>query len=299
MSNSLQSRHNENDGVPNHRYLHCLPNCWFRRTPKKTSKFRVTGLSAGNSPVTGEFPVQKTSNAENASNWWRHHITYDSCCLFLAFLAGTLSMEQIRGPERPHSPTPLVIYAKNMKRYTVVYISLCCLLCLLNTVSARHMFTSLSTFYTLYTSAHMVFVSQLELTVPIFISYVWQRNYCCCTLLSLSCPPYRKDIVVSCRSSPSYKWFEHDNSKCTGWIVLKFGMHIGSEIFLSPWSTSQVGLDINGISACRYRSYLLPKATVNSSCSCSLHYTSWRPSPVRWAFAGSYIYFFIISHDCI
>ena len=28
----------------------------------KTSKFRVTGLWAGNSPVTGEFPAQKASN---------------------------------------------------------------------------------------------------------------------------------------------------------------------------------------------------------------------------------------------
>ena len=26
-----------------------------------------------NSPVTGEFPAQKASNAENASIWWRHH----------------------------------------------------------------------------------------------------------------------------------------------------------------------------------------------------------------------------------
>ena len=27
----------------------------------------------GNSPVTGEFPAQMTSNAENVSIWWRHH----------------------------------------------------------------------------------------------------------------------------------------------------------------------------------------------------------------------------------
>ena len=26
-----------------------------------------------NSPVTGEFPAQQSSNAENASIWWRHH----------------------------------------------------------------------------------------------------------------------------------------------------------------------------------------------------------------------------------
>ena len=27
----------------------------------------------GNSPVTGEFPAQRASNAENVSIWWRHH----------------------------------------------------------------------------------------------------------------------------------------------------------------------------------------------------------------------------------
>ena len=58
---------------------HCLLNRPFRRRSKKTLKLRVTGLCAGNSPVTGEFPAQKASNAENVSSiWWRHHeITCD------------------------------------------------------------------------------------------------------------------------------------------------------------------------------------------------------------------------------
>ena len=34
---------------------------------KKTSEFRVTGLCAGNSPVTNEFPAQRASNTENVS----------------------------------------------------------------------------------------------------------------------------------------------------------------------------------------------------------------------------------------
>ena len=34
---------------------------------------RVTGLCPGNSPVTGEFPAQKASDAENISIWWRNH----------------------------------------------------------------------------------------------------------------------------------------------------------------------------------------------------------------------------------
>ena len=40
---------------------------------QKTSKFRTTGLCEGHSPVTGEFPAQRASNAENISIWWRHH----------------------------------------------------------------------------------------------------------------------------------------------------------------------------------------------------------------------------------
>ena len=34
---------------------------------QKTSKLRVTGLCAGNSPVTGEFPAQRASNTEKVS----------------------------------------------------------------------------------------------------------------------------------------------------------------------------------------------------------------------------------------
>ena len=46
----------------------------YRRRSKKTSKLRVTGLCAGNSPGTGEFPAHMASNAENVSIWWRHHV---------------------------------------------------------------------------------------------------------------------------------------------------------------------------------------------------------------------------------
>ena len=34
---------------------------------RKTSQLHVTGLCAGNSPVTGEFPAQRASYAENVS----------------------------------------------------------------------------------------------------------------------------------------------------------------------------------------------------------------------------------------
>ena len=70
---SLRWRHNGRDSVSNLQPHDCLLNLLFRRRSKNTWKLRVTGLCAGNSPVTGEFPSQMASNAENVSIWWRHH----------------------------------------------------------------------------------------------------------------------------------------------------------------------------------------------------------------------------------
>ena len=72
----LRWRHNGHDGVSNHQPHHCLLNRLFGCRSKKTSKLRVTGLCAGNSPGTGEFPAQMASNAENVSIWWRHHFKH-------------------------------------------------------------------------------------------------------------------------------------------------------------------------------------------------------------------------------
>ena len=72
---SLRWRHNGRGSISNHQPHLCSLNRWFRRRPKKTLKLRVTGLCAGNSPGTGEFPAQMASNAENVSIWWRHHVS--------------------------------------------------------------------------------------------------------------------------------------------------------------------------------------------------------------------------------
>ena len=72
--NSLRWRHNGCDSVSNHQPRDCLLNRLFRRRSKKTSKLRATGLCAGNSPETCEFPTQMASNAENVSIRWRHHV---------------------------------------------------------------------------------------------------------------------------------------------------------------------------------------------------------------------------------
>ena len=71
----LPWRHNERNDASNHRHLDCLLNRLFSRISKKTSMIRMTGRFEGNSPVTGEFPKQRASKAENVSIWWRHNAT--------------------------------------------------------------------------------------------------------------------------------------------------------------------------------------------------------------------------------
>ena len=84
---SVQWRHNGREGISNHQPHDCLSDRLFRCRSKKTSKLCVTGLCAGNSPVTGEFPAQMTSKAESVSIWWRHHVfRYLACHIFVCGL---------------------------------------------------------------------------------------------------------------------------------------------------------------------------------------------------------------------
>ena len=90
-----QWRHNEHDGVSNHRRIDCLFKCMFRRRSMKTSKLRVTGLCGGNPTGTGGFPSQKTSNAENVSISWRHHgkaVSDSPCRALLIYADGVTSL---------------------------------------------------------------------------------------------------------------------------------------------------------------------------------------------------------------
>ena len=93
---SLKWRHNGCDGVSNHQPHDWLLNRLFRRRSTKTSKLSVTGLCAGNSPVTGEFPAQMASNAENVSIWLRHHVYYYCYYYFLCSRIGVLCWYEIR-----------------------------------------------------------------------------------------------------------------------------------------------------------------------------------------------------------
>ena len=82
---TLEWRHNGREGVSNHQRLDCLLNRLFGHRSKKTSKLRVTGLCEGDPPVTSEFPLQRTSNAENVSIWWRHNEITQHCCRCIAW----------------------------------------------------------------------------------------------------------------------------------------------------------------------------------------------------------------------
>ena len=73
LCGSITVTSNVRDSVSNHQPHDCLLNRLFRGRSKKISKLRVTGLCAGGSPGTGEFPAQMASNAENVSIWWRYH----------------------------------------------------------------------------------------------------------------------------------------------------------------------------------------------------------------------------------
>ena len=75
---ALLWHHNGHDSVSNHQPHHCLLNRLFGCKSKKTTKLRVTGLCAGNSPGTGEFPAQIASKAEKflhlmTSSWSGHN----------------------------------------------------------------------------------------------------------------------------------------------------------------------------------------------------------------------------------
>ena len=61
---TLQWRNNGLESVSNHQPCHCSLSRLLGRISRKTSKLRVTGLCAGNSPVPDEFPAQMASYAE-------------------------------------------------------------------------------------------------------------------------------------------------------------------------------------------------------------------------------------------
>ena len=98
----------------------CLLNCSFRRRSKKTSKLWVTGLCAGNSPVTSEFPAQMASNSENVFIWWHHVLAHSNSIkhikiihFFLFHIEGHIKLEQYREKAHRHQIVWLSLYIAN------------------------------------------------------------------------------------------------------------------------------------------------------------------------------------------
>ena len=118
--------HNGRDGVSNHQPHECLLKRLFRRRWKKTPKLRVTDLCVGNSPVTGEFPAQMTSNAEIVCIWWRHHVSLarslSSCCaqpITGQFSSATPNFTYLaRGPYGMESTPSVLIWTRGWLVYS-------------------------------------------------------------------------------------------------------------------------------------------------------------------------------------
>ena len=90
-------------GVSYHQPNHCLLNHLFRHRSKKTSKLCDTGLCTRNSLVTGEFPTQKSSNAENVSIWWRHHVWWIYHINFIVIMSFSWSSHpQVSDPSQSY-----------------------------------------------------------------------------------------------------------------------------------------------------------------------------------------------------
>ena len=70
---SLQWRHNERDGVSNHRHLDCLFNCVFRRRSKKTSKLPGKCFHLMTSSRSGSWDVKQTFKHRAIICWRKSH----------------------------------------------------------------------------------------------------------------------------------------------------------------------------------------------------------------------------------
>ena len=83
----------------------------------------VTGLCAGNSPGTGEFPAQLASNAETVSIWWRHHfrLVAETSVFILIYREAPLRAPFMRKTARMryhHNDAPVTQFCLTLILYT-------------------------------------------------------------------------------------------------------------------------------------------------------------------------------------
>ena len=116
---SLRWPHNDRDGVSNHQPHDCLLNRLLKCRSKKISKLRVTALCEGNSPVTGEFPAQRASNAKNVS-------TMTSSCIYFPRWEAMKEIE-----------TKITFESAHKVRHDSTYISHHCLHDAMNTLMTK------------------------------------------------------------------------------------------------------------------------------------------------------------------
>ena len=115
-------RDNQYDHVSNHQPHGCLLNRLFRRRSKKTSKLRVTGLCAGDSPVTGEFPAQRVSIRWRHHDLRCHHAHYDAivmCCGDICHDSAHIHNGKISNVYRDCTVPGLVVSALKRKSHRV------------------------------------------------------------------------------------------------------------------------------------------------------------------------------------
>ena len=97
----LRWRHNGHDCVWNHQPPDFLLNRLLRCRSKKTSKLRVTGLCAGNSPGPVNSPhkwlvMLKIMTSSCLSRWWHHHAVQDRALFIFLKSHDTSNVNSIR-----------------------------------------------------------------------------------------------------------------------------------------------------------------------------------------------------------
>ena len=116
---SLQWRHNGHDSVSSHQPHSCLLNYWFTRRSKKISKLCITGLCAGNSPETGEFPAQMASNAEIF-----FHLMTSPCVLKKSCCSSSGIVQNMHGNGRNVTRDPLAVIQNELSAFFPIFASL-------------------------------------------------------------------------------------------------------------------------------------------------------------------------------
>ena len=198
---SLQWPHNGRDGVSNYQPHVCFLNRLFRCRSKKTSKPCITGLCAGNSPGTGEFPTQIVSNAEYVSIWWRHH---DNGFYSLNYVAITFSSFRCVFITLHVSPGTGECYKIIHFESSFAMAGLWQMACKeLSSASANHL------------DCFLVVISRIQKFEDVHDHYGYQLNSELCFLSFVVIKGYMKGYIQSSAVITRSSWSLFDTQHCT------------------------------------------------------------------------------------